>query len=168
MLIRPEQPEDQHAIRELHKRAFPSVAEATLVDNLRKSGCPFLSLVAEESGHIQAHLLITPVTLPVALHSLELGAIAPMAVAPDYQRQGVGTQLMQGALRFAEEEGIDALFVLGIPGFYKHFGFAPASQQGIRCEYPVPDEVFMVRELNPGRLQGCSGQVAYQPAFNQL
>lgn len=168
MLIRPEQPEDRVAIRAIHQHAFTTSAEARLVDNLRASECSFLSLVAEEHGQLLAHLLITPVTLPIAQRPLSMAAIGPMAVLPEHQRQGVGTQLMQAALRFAEEDGIDVLFVLGHPRFYQRFAFTAASAFGISCEYPVPEEVFMLRELSPGCLQGSSGQVAYQEAFNKL
>ncbi len=168
MLIRPELPEDRAMIREINRRSFPTSAEARLVDNLRASACPCLSLVADDHGHLVGHLLISPVRLPVAPRPLNLAAIGPMCVVPEHQRQGIGQQFLQAALRFAEEDGIDALFVLGHVRFYGKQGFVPASRFGIRCEYPVPDEVFMVRELSPGCLEGASGLLLYEDAFNQL
>jgi putative acetyltransferase len=55
--------------------------------------------------------------------------------------------------------------VLGHPTYYPRFGFVPAAGKGLRCEYPVPDEVFMVAELVPGALQGRTGLVKYRPEF---
>ncbi|HMB27932.1 MAG TPA: GNAT family N-acetyltransferase, partial [Blastocatellia bacterium] len=58
--------------------------------------------------------------------------------------------------------------VLGHPGFYPRFGFVPASRFGIKSEYDVADEVFMVMELGEGALSNCAGVVKYQPEFNEV
>ena len=64
--------------------------------------------------------------------------------------------------------GCGAAVVLGHPHFYPRFGFKPSSRLGIGCEYDVPDDVFMVRELKPGYLDGVTGTVSYHTAFGEL
>ncbi|MDB4637726.1 N-acetyltransferase, partial [bacterium] len=93
---------------------------------------------------------------------------APMAVLPDFQRQGIGSELVTAGLNICREQGWDAVVVLGYPEFYPRFGFVPASQFKIGCEYDVPDEVFMLVELNTGALDGCWGTVNYHSAFADL
>jgi putative acetyltransferase len=48
------------------------------------------------------------------------------------------------------------------------FGFVPAVPKSLRCEYPIPDEGFMVAELVPGVLKGRSGLVRYRPEFAEV
>jgi putative acetyltransferase len=87
-----------------------------------------------------------------------------MAVLPEYQRQGIGSRLVREGLEECRRMGCDVVVVVGHPGYYPRFGFAPASRKGLRCEYPVPDEVFMVAELKPDALRG-RGLVKYRPEF---
>jgi predicted N-acetyltransferase YhbS len=87
-------------------------------------------------------------------------------VLPDYQKQGVGSQLVRAGLRECARLGYDVVVVLGHAEYYSRFGFIPASQKGLQSEYPVPDEVFMVVELKPDALGGRRGLVKYRPEFN--
>jgi putative acetyltransferase len=88
-----------------------------------------------------------------------------MAVSPRCQRQGIGSSLVQAGLRACAAQGCEAVVVVGHPRFYPRFGFRPASAFGLRCEFNVPDDVFMVAELVPGALNGFSGLVRYLPEF---
>lgn len=88
-----------------------------------------------------------------------------MAVLPSFQKQGIGSALVREGLDQCRQLGCDAVVVLGHAHYYPRFGFVPASGYGIRCEYDVPDEVFMLVELQPGSLQGLSGRVIYNEAF---
>ncbi len=94
MLIREERPEDLAAIHRLNVAAFDTEAEANLVDALRKQGAVIASLVAQEDGRIVGHILFSPLTLlPPA--GVKLAGLAPMAVLPEYQRQGIGSSLVE-------------------------------------------------------------------------
>ncbi len=88
-----------------------------------------------------------------------------MAVVPDYQRKGIGSALVgQGLLR-CKDLGFCAVVVVGHAEYYPRFGFVPADRYGLRCEYDVPADVFMVAELEVGALSGASGLIRYDGAF---
>jgi putative acetyltransferase len=168
MKVRKERPADVEQIRAVNAKAFGRDAEADLVDALRESGVRFLSLVAERDGDIVGHILFTPVELVGGSRDLKLAGLGPMAVTPERQKQGIGSRLVEAGMQACREAGYDAVIVLGHPAYYPHFGFAPASNFGIRSEYRVPDEVFMLLELNPGALEGNQGLVRYHDAFKNV
>jgi putative acetyltransferase len=165
--IRRENPADIDAIHGINAAAFESSAEARLVDRLRTEARPFLSLVAELDGEVVGHILFTPVRLDDA-DVLNLMGLAPMAVAVDRQNQGIGSALVEAGLALCRDSGAGAVVVLGHPAYYPRFGFQPAADFGLRSEYDVPDEAFLLRELQAGYLQGHSGTLRYHPAFNAL
>jgi len=164
LTVRAEAPDDQDAIRRVNRAAFPTAAEAQLVDALRREADPFVSLVAELDGDIVGHIAFSPVELD-ADRSLKLLGLGPMAVLPERQRQGIGSALVHAGCAQCRDTGAVALVVLGHPQFYPRFGFAPARRFGIDCEYDVPDDAFMLLELVPGALSGRAGRVRYHPAF---
>jgi putative acetyltransferase len=114
------------------------------------------------------HILFTPVTIDQGggrAARLRAMGLAPVAVLPEFQRQGIGSELVRRGLTACRDIGYEAVVVLGHPDFYPRFGFAPASTFGLKCEYSVPDPVFMAIELVPGALKGISGLVKYAPEF---
>ena len=165
LTIRPERRDDPDAIRALTAAAFPTPAEATLIDALRRRHASVISLVADDGGLVVGHILFSPVTLD-GTDARMLG-LAPMAVWPERQRHGIGSELVRAGLAASRERGAAAVVVVGHPAFYPRFGFVPASRFGLRCEYDVPDDVFMVLELIPGALR-TGGLVRYHPAFADL
>jgi putative acetyltransferase len=164
MAIRTERPGDIAGIRLTNLAAFPGEAEANLVDRLRTEAHPTISLVADVEDVIFGHILFSPVTLSAAPDLLVMG-LAPMAVMPSHQRQGIGSALVASGVDHCRRIGAAAVVVLGHPGFYPRFGFVPASGFGLRCEYEVPDDAFMAMELAHGVLTGLDGVVSYHPAF---
>lgn len=167
IVIRVETEKDQEAVTSLNLAAFETRAEADLVDALRAQAHPTVSLVAEMDGNVVGHILFSPVTLEAHPELLMMG-LAPMAVDPDHQRTGIGSALVREGLAQCQELGACAVVVLGHPTYYPRFGFKPSSTFRIRCEYGVPEDVFMVMELRPGALDGKSGIVRYQAAFNDV
>lgn len=164
MRIRPEEPGDRAGVRVVNVAAFPTPAEADLVDALRAQARPLVSLVAEEDRAIVGHILFSPVTLP-GHPALVLMGLAPMAVTPARQRAGIGSALVRAGLEACRRLPAGAVVVLGHPEYYPRFGFAPGVRSGLGCEYDVPAEAFMVLELRPGALRGASGKVQYHGAF---
>ena len=165
-MIRSEQVEDRQAVHAVNTEAFGREDEAELVDTLRRQAHPLISLVAEEDNAVVGHIMFTPVSLS-DYHALLMG-LAPMAVVPFRQRTGIGSALVRTGLGACKRLGAHAAFVLGHPQFYPRFGFSPAADFGIACEYNVPHEAFMVIELVPGALRAVSGTVSYHPAFRDV
>lgn len=166
--VRPERSGDQAAVREVHLAAFEGPAEAGLVDRLRAARATSVSLVAELEGKVVGHILFSPVEIEGAESKLSGVGLAPMAVLPDHQRSGVGSQLVRAGLARCRELGELRVVVLGHPDYYPRFGFVPASTFGIGSDYDVPDEVFMAQELEPGALDGARGIAHYRPEFGAL
>jgi putative acetyltransferase len=164
MIIRHERSEDIASIHDVNERAFGRAGEADLVDVLRQQATPFVSLVADDDGLIVGHISFSPVTIEHADRSMiSIVGLAPMAVAPERQNQGIGSQLVRFGLDECRRAGFGAVVVLGHPEYYPRFGFRSASSVGLRSEYDVPDPVFMVLELTPGLDLG--GVARYHAAF---
>jgi putative acetyltransferase len=145
--------------------AFPTDAEARLVDLLRGSGQARVSLVAEVDGTVVGHVVFSPVSVGGA-QSGGLG-LAPVAVVPAHQRRGVGSALIGEGLAVCRREGYPFVVLLGHPGYYPRFGFRRASELGLTNEYKA-DEAFMVLELRPGSLPREGGLVRYGPEFREF
>ncbi|MEG4857370.1 N-acetyltransferase [Microcoleus sp. K1-B6] len=166
MDIRTEKPEDVEAVRNINVAAFGRENEANLVDRLRGIASTF-SFVAVQSDRIVGHIFFSPVVVEgKCSRNLSILGLAPVAVLPNYQRQGIGTLLIREGLKECARSGFQAVVVLGHPDFYPRFGFIPASRKSLKCEYDVPDEAFMVLELESGALQDCSGTVKYRSEFS--
>lgn len=163
--IREEQPGDVAAIRGLHTAAFGGLVEATIVDRLRESCPDRVSYVAEDGERVVGHILFSPVTVddrPVGM------GLAPLAVLPDHQRQGIGSALLERGLAVLRERGCPFVVVLGHPGYYPRFGFERASAHGLASQWAgVPDEAFMVLVLDAGDMAGAGGVARYRPEFDE-
>jgi putative acetyltransferase len=167
VIIREERRGDAERIREVNLAAFETSTEANLVDALRRQATPLVSLVAEDEPDIIGHILFSPVTL-TGEPGLTLMGLAPMAVLPSRQRQGVGSTLVREGLDRCRQLNVAAVVVLGHPDYYPRFGFRPAVRLCLRSEYDVPEEAFMVRELRDGVLRGLSGTIHYHPVFGNF
>jgi putative acetyltransferase len=160
MIIRPEEPSDHSAIRAVVETAFPSPAEAKLVDQLRADGDAQISLVAIEDSVIVGHVMFS--RMAVEFRALGLG---PVAVQPARQRSGVGSLLIRRGLSQAEADKWEIVFVLGSPAYYRRFGFDPALARGFTLPYAGPH--LMALSLT-GPLPRLSGKIDYAPAFAAL
>jgi putative acetyltransferase len=168
MTIRPERPDDVARVREINTLAFGQPAEAVLVDRLRESCADALSLVADDNA-IVGHILFTPVTLDTTQRRLVGMGLAPMAVHPDSQRGGIGTQLVTRGLEILRERNCPFVVVVGHPEYYPRFGFGPASRRGLASQWEgIPDEAFMVLVLDETAMTGASGVARYRPEFDDV
>ena len=169
LTIRPETEFDYSAVHDVELRAFRREGEAMLIAALRCSDVyiPDLSFVAEiESGIVIGHILLTKVTLDH--QDTGLLGLGPVAVAPEWQRRGVGSGMIAHAISTAQALGYAAIVLLGDPGFYSRFGFAPGSLLGLRSTYAVRDEEFMALPLTADSLVGRAGTIYYDAAFDQV
>jgi len=166
VVVRVEEHRDSAGVRTVNEQAFGRPNEAALVDALR--GVPYsISLVALARERIVGHILFTPLQIEGSPKQVVVASgLGPMAVLPEYQRQGVGSLLVRAGLDSCRASRTDAVVVIGHPEFYPRFGFVPAVTKGLRCEFEVPPEVFMVLELRAGALDASGGFVKYRPEFS--
>ena len=165
-LIRSEKGGDAAAVRRVHETAFPTAAEADLVEQLRAGGKAVIALVAEDASSIVGHILFSPVALEPLAGTVGLG-LGPVAVLPDHEKHGVGRRLIQNGLAECRAWGAGFVVVLGDPPYYGRFGFEPAEKYGLLNEYGA-GEAFMVFELNSGALPPPGTLVKYAPEFSAL
>ena len=166
--IRPERPEDASRVRYVNELAFGQPAEADLVERLRRACADSLSLVADDDS-VVGHILFTPVVVESAGRPVTGMGLAPMAVLPDRQRQGIGSQLVRRGLDILRERGCPFVVVVGHPEYYPRFGFEPASTHGLVSQWDgVPDAAFMVLLLNVRAMAGVSGVAKYREEFNEV
>ena len=165
LIIRPESPRDAAGIWALNQSAFGRDDEANLVDNLRSANAVTLSLVAKTGQVILGHILFSPMKITNGSQEIPAVGLGPMAVRPDFQRRGMGSNLVNTGLMTLRERGHSIVIVLGHPWFYPKFGFEPAINHGITWDRPVSPEVFMVQALQPGALEGVKGTAHYHSAF---
>jgi putative acetyltransferase len=161
--IREERSGDVAAIRAVHRHAFGGDAEGRIVDALRANGAAQLSLVATLGDTIVGHIMFSPIAVGGTVDGSALG---PMAVLPEHQRHGIGTQLVATGREMLERAGCPFIIVVGHPRFYPRFGFMPARALGVTCEWDLPDDVFMILPLDPGRDGDVTGVAQYRPEFS--
>lgn len=165
--IRQENNKDYEEVYNVVKMAFESAKhsdgnEQDLVVDLRKSKnfIPKLSLVAIFDDKIVGYILFTKIKIG---KSTEL-ALAPLAVLPEYQRQGIGKKLIKEGHKIAKKLGYHFSFVLGNEKYYPKSGYVPASRYGIKAPFEVADENFMAIKLNDTDKE-IAGTVEYAKEF---
>jgi putative acetyltransferase len=165
--IRPEKPSEYSQIHDFVKLAFQTAQvsngdEQNFVDRLR-AGSGYISelaLVAEQDDQIVGHIMLTKTCVYHAGSKSEVLLLAPLAVALEHRRSGVGSRLVLESFRLARRFGYTAVLVVGNPAYYSRFGFKPSISFGIVHDPPIPDPYVMACELVPAALVGVSGTVS--------
>lgn len=166
-MIRKETAKDIQDIRSLNDLVFSGLVEGSIVDALRKRSPEALSLVATVDDKIVGHLFFSPVEIDT-LHGIQAMGLGPMAVLPGFQRRGIGTALVTEGLKQLQESGCVVVVVLGHAEYYPRFGFSPASEHGLKCQWDgVPDDAFMVRFLQKDYEGVVRGTVRYMEEFSE-
>lgn len=166
--IRKEIETDFSDVYELNKAAFGQDTEAKLVDLLRKSTAfiPNLSLVATDSDTVVGHILFTKIKINDENgKEYDSLALAPMAVKPELQKQGIGGQLIKYGLAAASELGHKSVIVVGHEQYYPKFGFLSAGRWKIKAPFDVQENAFMGLELVKDGLKNVTGTVHYPKEF---
>jgi putative acetyltransferase len=167
--IRPEIAADVPRVRSVNEMAFGQPAEANLVERLRSACAETLSLVADDEGTVVGHILFTPVVIDSAGRPIVGMGLGPLAVVPDRQREGIGSQLVRRGLDILRDRGCPFVVVVGHPEYYPRFGFERASSHGLASQWEgLPEAVFMVVTLDAGAMTGISGVARYRDEFNEL
>ncbi len=158
----------------VERLAFGEEQEAELVRNLLNdpSANPILSLLAFQDDRPIGHILFTKADIRNNhnILSLSIAILAPLAVVPDAQKQGIGGKLIETGLQQLSKSGVALVFVLGYPEYYSRHGFKPAGRLGFDAPYPIPDknaDAWMVQALRPGVIASVSGRVICANTLNK-
>jgi len=165
LTIRPERPDDTDAIHAVLTSAFGPVDPCVprIVDDLRSNDRLTHALVASLGGVLVGFAAASRVWIKHV--DAELLGIAPIAVVPAFQRQGIGTALMQQLLDVCRTSQAIAAVVLGDPAYYGRFGFRPADTLDLRCTF-TDGAAFQAMPLIDGGLDGVQGLVEYDACFD--
>jgi len=167
--IRQELPEDINDIRALNEKAFGQPQEANIISKLRNNCEGLISLVATENKKIVGYILFSPVIIEGKNGVAKGMGLAPMAVLPEKQRQGIGTQLVNTGIEYLKKTKCQFIIVLGHPEYYPRFGFELASRYGIKSQWEaVPDEALMILWLDKSMMNHVSGVAKYRDEFNEV
>lgn len=163
---------DLQDVLSVERAAFGQDDEADLVRRLLDdpSAQPLLSLLGWVDGRPVGHVLFTSARLDPVPHSVSLAILAPLAVVPDAQRQGVGGRLIDQGISVLSARGLGLVFVAGHPDYYLRHGFEPAMPHGLRPPFPMPSEhedAWMVRALREGLIGSIRGRVVCADAMNR-
>jgi putative acetyltransferase len=142
MVIREEREEEIEQITAIHNQAFSRPAEGKIVEKLRKDGNLTISLVAESGGKVVAHIAYSPMSSK-SREIIGIG-LAPVAVLPAYQRQGIGSRLIEKGNEAAFTRGFSKIFVLGDPEYYRRFGFEIARDYNYFSSFDPEGKHFMI------------------------
>lgn len=164
MLIRAEVTKEFPAIYEFVKLAFQTAQvadgdEQEFVNRLRASDnyLPELALVAEDNGQVVGHIMLTKTILQNATRAVSVLLLAPLAVALDYRKQGVGSALIKESFNQAKAMGYQAVFLVGDPAYYQRFGFKSITEFGIGCALDIPLQYIQACELQADALKDVGG-----------
>jgi putative acetyltransferase len=163
VVIRCENAEDRTAVRSVNLAAFGRIDEADLVDRLRHEGVVLLSLVAVVQREIVGHILFSRMWIDTGNATIPAVALAPLAVLPGFQRQGIGGRLISNGLDCLRDRREQIVIVLGHPDYYPRFGFSVDKAHAL--ESPFPPYAYMAMELGVNSLAGICGKVRYPLAF---
>ena len=175
MKIRKSTETDKAEIDALHIQAFGEKEGPVIVKLVNElledeTAFPLLSLVAVKNGKIVGHVLYTNAIITQTTRSVSAQLLAPLAVLPEAQNQGIGAQLVREGLNQLKESGVELVFVLGHPDYYPRCGFRTAGVVGYEATYPIPEEnaaAWMVQELKEGVIGRVKGKVQCAKELNQ-
>jgi len=172
--VRKAEERDREGIEDLVTASF-GPAEGVEIERLiadlvaDTSAQPVVSLVATTDDRVIGHILFSRARVETEGPELSASILAPLAVHPELQGKGIGSQLVTEGLGQLAEAGVDLVFVLGHPDYYPRHGFAEAGVRGFEAPYPIAAKnagAWMVQELRPGILGAVQGTVRCADALH--
>ena len=160
--------DDEDSVRLIHESAFEKPDESNLVDAICRSNSFIkeLSLLACMNDMVVGHILYSKVGLE-GQPDKNILALAPVAVLPEFQNQGIGTSLINAGNQKADQLKFEFITVLGDPQYYRRFGFRTSTEYGINSTFNVKPEFYMVLPLSHYKKE-TSGTVVYPQPFQNI
>jgi len=167
--VRAELPDDFQAIDVVNLSAFEGETEAQLVAELRQQPdyLAELSLVAEFNKRLVGHCMLTPAQFQHKKGGQNVLVLAPMSVVPSQSHRGIGTSLVEMAVKIGKTENFSAIIAAGEPDYYARLGFESGISRNIKCNLPIPEDALMLIELESGAILN-GGMVNYSTPFLSL
>lgn len=158
---------DYSDVMDIETSAFGHDKEANLVSELLRdeSAKPFISLLAFKKDKPVGHILFTKAFIEKTDNHISVYLLAPLAVKPEYQKQGIGGLLIKEGLRILKERGAELVFVLGHKEYYPRYGFIQNAQSmGFPPPLPVPApdayaQYWMIQSLSDKGFDVQKGRV---------
>ncbi len=168
MKIRLENKNDFNAIRLVNDKAFGQPQEGNVIHKLRGSDPQVLSFVAEINSQVVGHIFYSTAKIVCDNKEIVGLGLAPMAVLPEYQKQGIGKMLIKESISAITKKNIPFIIVLGHADYYPKCGFEKASKHAISCQWNgIPDEAFMIMILDKEKMSGIHGVAKYRAEWNE-
>jgi len=169
--IRETTPADIIDILYVEREAFQRDSEVNITRDMLSdpSAEPCVSLLAFVENQPVGHILFTRGCLE-GNPRIGVSFLAPLAVIPKFQKQGIGGALIKEGIKLLSKIGVDLVFVIGHPEYYPRFGFKPASKFGFQPTYPIPSEVvdaWMVLALRLDIIGAISGKIICCDVMNK-
>lgn len=164
IVIRERKPADDAAIAAVVTAAFGGPGEAALIEALRRDGDMVLEFVASDADAIVGHVAFSRLDVATGSQALRAVALAPLAIAPRWQRHGIGDTIARLALERLQADGEELAVVLGHPAYYARFGFSSLLAKLLVA--PYHGEAFMALDLKAGVLDALRWNVTYAKAFD--
>jgi putative acetyltransferase len=166
--VRKESKNDFEIVKKINDEAFGQPQEGIVVDKLRTLDPNALSLVAEVDGKLVGHIFYSSAEIDHNKKKIVGMGLAPVAVLPEYQRQGIGKKLITESINMLLNKTIPFIIVLGHEEYYPKFGFEIASKYGIKCQWDnVPDEAFMIMIIDIEVMKNIRGVAKYRDEWNE-
>jgi putative acetyltransferase len=163
-VVRSEATADFAAVRAVNRAAFEGPVEADLVDRLRADRDLVLSLVAERAGQVVGYCGFSRLRVDVTGKAMPAVSLAPVAVLPVWQRQGIGERMVEEGIARLKALSETLIFVLGAPAFYSRFGFSRSAAAAFHTPYDGP----YMQALPLSHDAPVRGHVGYPSAFASL
>lgn len=161
--IRKESVADIDQINVIHRKAFlhhwfSRGNEDLIINTMRHENGITLSLVAEYKNMLIGNVIFS--LLIVEGHLSRWNLLGPLAVLPEFQRQGIGSMLVHYGISLLKSMLYDGCVLFGDPLYYYKFGFTRANTV---WHENIPQEFILEQSFSQKQVHGL---IRFHQAFD--